>query len=197
MGFADDLIKKVFGQKSAAGHLVIEEGTIKRSAQFIAQYEKWIKENAPEIFEEIRRNIQLKRKGLHDELNTVWLQMDHAKGFRVDLDTLLDESEDQFVLEAVKDAIQGFPYRLSTSYYKTSAQNETINRESYYYLKPPLTQLAVGEILQQQFGNIKVELVQTNKRRLKILVTTYPGRMYEAPLAFEQFLDYLFDRLST
>lgn len=197
MGFADDLIKKVFGQKSAAGHLVIEEGTIKRSAQFITQYEQWIKENAPEIFEEIRRNIQLKRKGLHDELNTVWLQMDHAKGFRVDLDTLLAESEDQFVLEAIKDAIQGFPYRLSTSYYKTEAQNEIINRESYYYLKPPLTQLAVGEILQQQFGNIKVELVQTNKRRLKILVTTYPGRMYEAPLDFEQFLDYLFDRLST
>lgn len=197
MGFADDLIKRVFGQKNANGHLVIEEGIIKRTTQFNSLYENWRNHHGADVYEEIRRNIQLKRKGLHDELNTIWLQMDHAKGFRIDLESLVNESDDDFVLEGIKDAIIGFPYRLSASYSKTEALGESVHRESYYYLKPPLDSFAPNAPLPQKFGNIKVELHQTNKRRLKVLVTTYPGRMYEAPHAFEDFIDYLFVKLSS
>lgn len=195
MGFAEDVLKKVFG--SSKDHIILEEGLIKRNAAFVESYEHWKESQAQETMEEVRRNLSLSKKGLHDELRTVWLHLKHAQGFRMFMETLGEAEHDRFVIEYLKDLLQLKSYRVSNSYSKYEEVNGQIRQEEWYYLKPPIHIADEGEAMDQGFGNIKIEWSSGNSRYIKLLTTTYSGRMYRDPLPFEELLRHLFGTFSS
>jgi hypothetical protein len=196
MGFADDVLKKIFGS-TKDDRFLIEEGIIKRDAAFKTAYEAWKDEHAEEAMEDFRRNLSLSKKGLHDQLGTIWLTMKHAQGFRVYTEALGEAEQDRFLLEYIKDLLQLQSYRVSNSYVKNEEVQGTLYREEWYYLKPPIHIASEGEPMNQGFGNIKIEWSQGKKRYIKLLTTTYSGRMYKAPIPFEQLLHHLFGAFSS
>ncbi|MEX2597530.1 MAG: hypothetical protein WEC59_11430 [Salibacteraceae bacterium] len=193
MSFAENILKRLFS-KDEKSKTVLDKGIIKRSPAWLEAFENWRATKGDHTLLEIKRNLVLSKRDLRDDLHFVLLTMTNAKGFRFHLSGLgIDSDHDQFVLELLKQRCENIGYQLSNSFYEYHEKQSVLNREEWYYLKPPLSNFTKEPPFNQLFGNVKIELQQNEHRTLKVLVTTYTDRSYKEALSFEDFMSELLD----
>ena len=190
MGFADDILKKIFSStkttsKSIKGDVKTVERLV-RSYHFQADYEKWI--NHPETkvkLSALYENLKLSYQGISASMEVGCWKNNSATGFVIYPTVQLQTSDYPFLLDWFKHKTKALGYRL----YHANKQVEGHKTTESYYLKP---QLAYDEAqtLLQQFGNILLELVWEGEKilYLKGLITIYHGRNYSDAKSFDDYL---------
>lgn len=197
MSFAEDLINRIF-QSDQKEKKVLDSGTIQRSDAWMRDYRAWKAEKADYILMEIKRNHVQSERELRDDLNFIHLNMNSAKGFRFTPEGLpIEEKEDVFLLQLLKDQVVEIGYRMSNSLYQYEQESGQLRSMEWFYLKPPLKNYTKDPPIDQLYGNVKIELHQGERRFIKLVTTTYNDRTYQTPGSYDEFLSMLLEPMAS
>ena len=100
--------------------------------------------------------------------------------------------ETTFLLEALAGQVRSSRYRLQMSDVRIFNRPSRVERVERMYLKPKW-KFEEDTLLDQQFGNITLELIFHNDQPhlLKLLATAYHDRKYTEPATFDQLVQLL------
>lgn len=188
--FVKNILERLFGSEKP---IELLNGPLVRSASFQRSLGEW---RANANFEEtyavlyyLFSRVAVEEQG-HPAFNV--FSSPQANGFYFNRHTAFEFDLYPYILDSFKDRVLDFGYFLYTSdirYNEVSAGVQQIDR---HYLKPKNT-FTSGEVIDQKFGNILIELYYLDEvpQYLKVLATVYSGKSYSKPLDFNSFCAYL------
>jgi hypothetical protein len=199
MSFANEVIKKLFGQPLSENQsihsepFIIDLGRIQRSEKELEAYYEWKHKHASDLIFEFKQNSLFSRQNLTERLNFVWLNTSTANGFQLDLSEAKTPLEHHWYgLELLKERIVIQGYITTHSEYSVTEKLNEIHKREWYYLKTPHHYRIGNPPFEQRFGNIQLELNEASKTKLKLTATTYSDRNYHQPLPFDQLIEAIF-----
>ena len=114
-------------------------------------------------------------------LDMQFVESAKTNGFVLHFDkNKLGEKDFQHLFDLLRDRIIMHDYRLYMSDMRQQVRQDRVHQVQRHYLKPRLYNLASGDPINQQFGNITLEYLQVNDRaeHLKLIVNIYSDQKY-------------------
>ncbi len=177
MDWFDTLKEKLFGEPvKRSGQL--HHGPLVRSEGFKARFERWKAKGRSGLLQHLRDLFN--REQLSSDTDLHIFSSAQATGVQMKLPADRDPEEFRFLLEEFKDRVIAEGYRLHHSDHRIDPKGEERER---YYLKPEIASDRLQPPLPQRFGNVLIENWGDGgdgPRHLKVLITVYSDRLYEA-----------------
>jgi hypothetical protein len=193
MSFAENILNKLF-VKDKKNELKIDSGKLVRSESDLEDYNTWKSLHLAACIAEIKRNFKLGKMDLRDDLETVWFKNKSANGFYINLEPLkTDGFKPWFLLQYFSEQTLSLGYRRYTADYEVREIAKSIYKTERIYLKPEyiIVEEDSFEKVNQQFGNVLLELTFNKGVYLKLLATIYFDRNFTEALSFDQYLEQL------
>ncbi len=165
---------------------------IQRSEEELADYESW-KESfvLRRLLDWLSDQYAIHRVAPADVDTTLdFLNTPSSKGFVIHFhDTQYSRREATHFFDYLKDRVKTFNYRRQLSDTRTYARENWVETLEKHYLKPR-HDYQEGELLDQQFGNILIELeIRDNKvHNLRFRATYYRDRNFHPPRDFKDLM---------
>ncbi|GGZ36023.1 hypothetical protein GCM10007049_31650 [Echinicola pacifica] len=191
MKFVDDILKKLFTDKSAA---VTHKENFTPSQSEMAETYKWSQSaEGQQLFDLLYQNIHLQKAGEIVPPELQIFRSPYANGLALFYEAPLDSESFSHLFFAFGQRIVDLGYE-RVSLDRTIQEKPTgVNITEKQYLKPKTSYMA--ERTEQLFGNVAIEKVSVNHQpqMIKILVTIYSDRLYTKARSFDTFVESLFN----
>ncbi len=94
------------------------------------------------------------------------------------------------LFDFLKEQVRNIGYRSYTSNSRSYNRLDWVEQLDRHYLKPPIIFREKGELIDQRFGNITIELIYRNSKafQLKFSATRYPDRVYKKADSFDELM---------
>jgi hypothetical protein len=122
-----------------------------------------------------------------------FLNTPSMKGFVVHFNHMQYSRRDAiYLLDYLKERVRTLNYRLQLSDVRTYSRPNWVESVQKHYLKPRTT-FEEGEKINQQYGNISIDLVLRDDRphHLRFSATSYQDHLYQPPQEFEELMQVL------
>lgn len=193
-----DYFKNYFkeAEKSSGSNPVVHE-LLERSESEKVAFENWKGSlSHRRIFDYLSAQYamsQSNRDGLDRAI--VFLDTPSSKGFAVHLSlTEYGRADAMYFFDILKEKVLTLNYRTQMSDTRTWSEKDWVTTVEKHYLKPR-QKWADGEKIDQQFGNITIELTLRDERPFKLTfrATHYSDRLYADAEDFGNLMDVILD----
>lgn len=191
-------LEKAVAQSSSSQPIIHE--LIQRSVEEITDYEQW---KSSYILRRLidwladQYTVYHKRGSVNDD-GIDFLNLPSSKGFILYFHrTNYTRREATFLFDYFKERIKTLNYRTQISDTKTYNRNQWVETVEKHYLKPRL-EFTEGEKMNQQFGNIMIELEIRNDQihNLRLRATHYQDFNFSPVLDFHELMQHLLNKSS-
>ena len=169
---------------------------ILRSTEELTAYEKWkglmVKKQLMHWLEMEYANFL--KDGQPIDKNIIFLDTVSSKGFAIRFSELrYNLTQANQLFDYLKEKIMVLNYKAYAADIKTYTKGNIIESLAKYYLKPSLKNMLSGPPFNQEFGNIRIELICQNDSPtlLKFSATVYNDRSYLPPKHFGTLMQHL------
>jgi hypothetical protein len=194
MNFFNQIYNQLFAGNEKNKVLNIRE-VLKRNEQFWQEYQIW-QNQLPhtQLIAAIRQAYFYKKTKIISPIQVHLFNSPTANGFALTQNSSFGNKGLQFLLEYWKNTI------LELNYFVQSAERQLIDQDTYvktsekYHLKPQIyAQAKQGEICNQQYGNIllEVEWIDNEPSYLKVMIMCYYDRKFTTPLDYNELIERL------
>jgi hypothetical protein len=193
--FLDDLFNKVFkpGAKQPVNYK--ENFTVKE--EDFKELDSWMEsEEASELFALIYKNYHFKRTNIQEFPEVHVFSSPYANGFAISFDPPFNSKSFALLFLAFSRRILDLGYRQVSLDRKFEEVNDEVKMTEKFYFKPPIQDLAEGELISQLYGNLALEKITVNNQPnyIKLLATVYSDRLYQNAGSFDELMDRLFKK---
>lgn len=204
MSFFDKIISQLFPQtkegKKKSTHLPMVTSSLSRSKKNIEGYKKWL--NSTQQAELINMLSSSYHKRKHDiasnDVQSVILNSPYSKGFAFYWNKNIPQDEFLYFFDWLKDSMVSLGYHCKNSDCRIYDRDNFVETIEKHYLKPAIkyTSPSNGNIYNQQYGNILIELKKYNDQPflLKLQANIYAGRQYSTPYPFDSLATKLLNK---
>lgn len=197
MSFFDQVYAQLFPNKAKSDNSILVQEPIRRSEQYWQQYTSWAKSfDRINLINKIYNSYVLKKQGIIGDPDVHILSSKTSNGFAVALNTNLNKQEATYLLDWMASKILELDYKKMNSDITVTDKEDSVQTLSKHYLKPRNKPSQTGKQIDQQYGNVLIELTLTDDQPnyLKFVANTYSDHKYKEPLAFEKLAEFLFDK---
>lgn len=191
--YFQNLFQKV--EQSSKTQPILHDPII-RSPEALVAYEKWkgrmVKKQLMNWLETEYANFL--KDGQPIDKNLIFLDTVSSKGFAIRFSALrYNATQANQLFDYLKEKILALNYKVYSADIRTYTKGETIESLAKYYLKPSLKNMLDGPPFNQEFGNIRIELICRNDlpTLLKFSATVYNDRSYQTPKHFGALMRHL------
>lgn len=191
-------LEKAVAQSSSSQPIIHE--LIQRSVEEIIDYEQWKSSYIlRRLIDWLADQYTVYHKGgsVNDD-GIDFLNLPSSKGFILYFHrTNYTRREATFLFDYFKERVKTLNYRTQISDTKTYNRNQWVETVEKHYLKPRLAFIE-GEKMNQQFGNIMIELEIRNDltHNLRLRATHYQDSNFSPVLDFHELMQHLLNRSS-
>ena len=191
-----DQVKKLFkkAEQSSPSQPLIHE-LIERSVEEKADYEQWKNQLVCRRMLDWLHDQYSIYRALPDDIDEAldFLDTPSSKGFVIHFHkTRYSKREIVHFFDLLKEKVQSSNYRVQLSDQRTYNQPKWVEIVQKHYLKPR-TNFTQEEPLDQQYGNITIELLLRDDQvyNLKFRATSYNDRLYKKAADFKELIGIL------
>lgn len=170
---------------------------IQRSEEELADYERWkntfVLRRMLDWLSDQYAIYQVAPRDIDEALD--FLDTPSSQGFVIHFhQTQYSKREVTHLFDYLKERVKTLPYRTQISDTRTYNRNHWVETIEKHYLKPRVDYVE-GEKMDQQFGNILIELEIRNDKayNLRFRATHYQDRLYETPAPFRELMQVVLD----
>lgn len=188
-------IKELFKQAEAGSpsNPTVHE-LIERSPAEKADYESWKKTLAKQrLLNWLMDQYAIHQVGGRLDSAIDFLNTPSSKGFVIHFhETNYSEREVTHFFHYLKEQVQALEYRLQISDRRIFPRANWVESQEKHYLKPR-NKYVEGELINQRFGNITIELEKRNDRihNLRLRATVYNDANYSEAASFDSLIGRL------
>lgn len=193
--FFEQMINKLFKNNLVSASKPFMREPLQRSARFKTAYAQWQDNGqAQEIVAKIAESYFYHKGGVQASDLLSIFNSQGANGIAIHPPKSWKLQQCQFIVDYFCHTILQKDYHKQVAELQVFDLGQHVKTVEKYYLKPSiLGQAQAAGKLNQQFGNITLELVSLNDQPalIKVLVTYYADHLFTQVLDFEDFLRYL------
>lgn len=199
MSFFDKILNQLF-PKTDEGitnkQPMISEPLTRKDAERSSYFEWQNSGSYREVLEKLYQAYQTRLQNRQGNWEIHLLQMPAANGFAFTYPTNLAAREFQHLFDLLKDRVLTLNYRLVNADRQIFDKKSFVETKEKYYLKPNIDFQNTGDLFDQQYGNILIELILIDDKPsyLKLVASIYSDRLYTKALDFSELLDEIFEK---
>lgn len=193
MAYFEDLYQRLFIKQQKQPQLSHE--VIKRNDKFNLGYRQWVEGGQyKDYLDKYQKGYHYKKLKIQSSYDVHIFSSSMANGFALSYNHEIPTQDFQYLFEYLANRVLALKYKQANADVMISEKSNIIETKEKYYLKP-VSGKGTAKV-EQHYGNVLIEYIRINDQPsyIKVMASTYRDQLYEAPLDFDELVDYLLNQ---